>query len=492
MRIEDLKYEFPKMPDEMRAMVEREVEAQIRLGAPGRKVTGYVRKGRRSGRRTAVILVAAALAVGTTAFAGTRIFRMYSEQVGNYGVKTAIQEETVPDSQGDTGTVPEIPQVKLSVSSVPEGMALAPGETAKFHYEDEAKGTGYVSIRAYSMDMGDDAFEILNQDIVSKEEMELSGRDVIYLERQVGVDGSVQGILYVAYPEVHHVMEMFTEGIPKEEVIEMAQGIELVPVEEGETADIGLNWAWSSYIAAEEETEMALPVMETVSQEDMGNTHQIGEAFALNGWASDENGEYVEDASLSVTVSSVQVADDLSLLGDSEYIDDRWLDAVGEDGTLVPDEIQYIKSGDGIDTIDQVVKTEEVAQKLVYVTAEYTNAGDIGLRNILFNGSLLAICQSGEEYVLYDRSAREDGQWDKTENAGVAWLGGMNFFDSHGQGYGNGQNYIDALEPGETATVHMAWVVNEDELPYLYLSFTGDAYNISEEGLETGYVDIRQ
>lgn len=493
MRIEDIRYEFPKMPDEMRMMVEKEVEKQMKMEAAGKRRTGYVRKSRRSRRKTALILLAAALGVGTTAFAGTRIYRMYSEQVGSYGVRTVVQEETGEAAQADLGTVPEIPQVKLKVGSVPEGMVLAPGETSKFHYEDETKGPGYISIWAYSMDMGDDAFEILSADIVSKEEMDISGHDGIYLERQVSVDGSVQGILYVAYPEVHHVLEMrFEQSVSKEEAVEMAKGIELVPVEEGETGEIGLNWAWSSYIGTQEETETDVRSLEYASEEDMANTHGIGEAFAMEGWAKDENGQYIEDASLTVEVSSVQVADDLSLLGDSEYIDSRWLDAVGEDGALVPNEILYIKSGDGIDTMDQVVKTEKVAQKLVYMTVEYTNSGDTILKDILFNGVLIPICQSDKGYAVYDRITQEENAaWDKIGNTGVAWLGEMGFWNCHGQGNGNGENYIDKLEPGETAAIHMAWVVNKDELPYLYLGVKGGAYSLSEEGLETGYVDIR-
>lgn len=493
MRVEDIKYEFPKMPDEMRIMVEREVEKQIKMGDAGKRMTGYTRKRKNSRRKMALILLAAALGVGTTAFAGARIYRMYSEQVGSYGVRTVIQEETGESSHTDFGADLEIPEVKLRVDRVPEGMVLAPGETSKFHYEDETKGTGYISLCAYSMDMGDDAFEILNGDIVSKEEMDISGRDGIYLERQVGVDGGIQGILYVAYPEVHHVLEMRFEGsIAKEAAIEMAEGIELAPVEEGETGEIGMNWAWSSYIGVQEETETDTASLEYASEEDMANTHEIGEDFAMKGWAKEENGQYINDASLTVEVSSVQVADDLSLLGDSEYIDSRWLDAVGEDGALVPNEILYIKRGDGIDAMDQVVKTEKVAQKLVYATVEYRNSGDTILEDILLNGALLPICQDEKGYAIYDRITQEENApWDKIENTEVARLGEMGFWDCHGEGDGNGENYIDKLEPGETATVHMAWVVNEDELPYLYLGVKGGAYNLSEEGLETGYVDIR-
>lgn len=52
----------------------------------------------------------------------------------------------------------------------------------------------------------------------------------------------------------------------------------------------------------------------------------------------------------------------------------------------------------------------------------------------------------------------------------------------------NTKNYIPEIGPGESVTIHFAWIVNEDELDKLYLSF-GDTV-FTEEGLKTGYVDL--
>lgn len=41
MRLDDLKQDFPQMPEELRTMVEREVQKQIGVGVTGkRKITG--------------------------------------------------------------------------------------------------------------------------------------------------------------------------------------------------------------------------------------------------------------------------------------------------------------------------------------------------------------------------------------------------------------------------------------------------------------------
>ena len=62
MKLENMNQEFPKMPDAMRKMIEQEVEQQLQ------KKTGKF-----IGRRVMIAVLAATLALGTTAFAGVYI-----------------------------------------------------------------------------------------------------------------------------------------------------------------------------------------------------------------------------------------------------------------------------------------------------------------------------------------------------------------------------------------------------------------------------------
>lgn len=68
----------------------------------------------------------------------------------------------------------------------------------------------------------------------------------------------------------------------------------------------------------------------------------------------------------------------------------------------------------------------------------------------------------------------------------------MSYYDVRGGERGN--NYITELKAGETKTVHVGFVVNEDELPYLYLNLNtaGDTASFSDSALKQGLVDIRQ
>lgn len=223
---------------------------------------------------------------------------------------------------------------------------------------------------------------------------------------------------------------------------------------------------------------------ETVPKERMRNTHDIGEVFSLN-----------VDEDYSVKVTQVQVLDNIDVLDMSRQEADLREELLAEtdaDGNLLYGTMEYIKYGDGVDTLTQVVLKEEVPQKLVYITVDYTNIGEKSLTDVLFWGSLMRIAEDGDRVKI--REGREPGeadQWDAARMKGAARAWEMYYYDVHGGERGN--NYISSIEPGETVTVHLGWIVPEEELPYLYLNLdTTGGSCFSEEGLEIGYVDIRQ
>lgn len=235
-----------------------------------------------------------------------------------------------------------------------------------------------------------------------------------------------------------------------------------------------------------------------VEKAKLSNTHRIGEEFSFPDiWAKidGETGSYdYEDAPLSVKVSDVQILDDSSVL-DPAYMEDLQ-DAFDSEGNLQPNTIKYIKSGDGVESLDEEIAVEQEALKLIYVTAEYTNQSDAVMENILFFGVITKIEEKEDRYVIYDRAEHSEiTGWDRMaySQRGVE-DGGMMYYDVQG-GESNGTNYMDCLEPGETQVIHFGFLVHEDELPYMYLSLSGSGgtgLEFSEPSIELGYVDIRQ
>ncbi len=145
-----------------------------------------------------------------------------------------------------------------------------------------------------------------------------------------------------------------------------------------------------------------------------------------------------------------------------------------------------------MNTLNEIVDSRQVDRKLVYVTLEYTNTGSEDMEDVLFAPSLLRLKEQDGNYVIFDGELPEaDSAWDRA--ADVSYTGGeMDYYDvQEGE---SGKNYIAELKAGETKTVHVGFFVNEEELPYLFLSVDtqGGGFEFTDEGLALGYFDIRQ
>ena len=193
-----------------------------------------------------------------------------------------------------------------------------------------------------------------------------------------------------------------------------------------------------------------------------------------------------------VCVDAVHVGDNLQLLGQNN-VPEEWTDAVGTDGNLENNTLSYIKSGNGIDSVDEIVKTESVKQKLVYATVTYTNKSDEEINHVLYIGTLLLMDHEDGAYQIYDPTEQSGDDYDRVIWDGVARTAEMTY-NSISEDYGDGGNYISSLKPGESIQVNMAWIVNENDLNNMYLNLNGDgaAYEFSDSMLKTGLVDIYQ
>lgn len=490
MRLDDLRQEFPKMPEEMRAMVEQEVEKQVKTERPqfGR---------RRTAVKVAAASIAAVMLFGTSVYAGVRAYRMQQEKDGDYAVKVSVAsaDDTAARDTTVTQTPESIPHIKMEVGYLPEGMVQT--EEGKYSYEN-ALAKGGVSICFYRMNTGDDKFEVYHSDVAESENFTVNGFDGVYLQSPNLYEGDISfnQRIYVAYTDVHYVMQMYVASdVTKEEAMKIAQGIRVTPTEETKGLAVVNAEDWSSYQKSlktmEESTSDDLGVYYAVAKEQMANTHKIGERFSAEKTGNDDY------KGLEIEVSDVKVADDLSLL-DPAHVDEDLRAAAGADGKLLPATIQYIKEG-GTDSLSEVVKEREVAQKLVYAAVEYTNTGDKTLDDVLFFGDLTRICEKdGQMQICFSDSRdsyetpRSGDTWTRAVNRGRSSLWEMQYYDVTGGERGN--NYIDSIKPGETVTVHMAWLVTEEELGSLYVSLDtfGGAGNFTDTALAMGYVDIRQ
>ena len=127
MRLEDLKQEFPTMPEEMREMIEREVEKQVKTEQP------QFRRGGRTAGKVVAASLAAVMLLGTSVYAGVRAYHLQQEKTSDYSVTVKTVGEDTADSEKAALKAPEqIPNIRMEVGYLPEGMVQT--EEGKYSY----------------------------------------------------------------------------------------------------------------------------------------------------------------------------------------------------------------------------------------------------------------------------------------------------------------------------------------------------------------------
>lgn len=477
MKLEELKNELPETPYFIHTMIQEEVEKQVRKSdiVPIQKRNRF----HRCIGRVAVAAVVCFAAASTVAYAGTRLYHMYIEKKGTYSVSTGIQ---VSEEENSLKLPEKIHDISITSSYIPEGMEWTE-EGVKLSYKDTPYQGG-ISISSVLMDCNNLNGAMLDTDVVESEERIFGIYDGVYLKyHDLKEDKSFNQRIYLLCPEKGRVLTLYIgDDVSKEDACQFAEG--LVITENEELIDTAALSTWSNLIHSEESTGE--------NADTNGNipVHQIGETFALGHVSgTDKEGNYIDPDGIAVCVEEVQIADDLKLL-ENGPIPDEWKGALSENGKLVQNHLSYIKEGDGVESLDKVVKEENVNQKLVYATVTYTNTSEQEINHMLYLGSLMSLVkQEDGTYTVCMPEETAGDDYDYYTGDSVARRAEMGYSDVRDD---NGKNYISSLKQGESIQVHMAWVVNETDLKNLYLNLngTGAAYEPDAEVCDTGVVYI--
>lgn len=367
------------------------------------------------------------------------------EKQGAYSIVTGIKAD------GSTGKInlPEkIHDIDISAGYIPEGMEWID----EFHLEyPEHDRTGGFSFASVLLDEDDLSKVMQDKNVVDCEERTFGNYEGVYLKyNDLAEDGSFNQRIYLLRPDVYRVITVYIgDDVSKEDAIKVVEN--LVITENDTMIETAGLYTWSEMVSPEESSGEA--VMTSIADNKL-LMHQIGEVFDISASGEDRDGNYIENDKISVCVDAVQVEDNLQLLGQNN-VPEEWTDAVGTDGNLVNNTLSYIKSGNGIDSVDEIVKTESVKQKLVYATVTYTNKSDEEINHMLYIGTLLLMDHEDGAYQIYDPTEQSGDDYNRVIWDGVARTAEMTY-NSISEDYGNGGNYISSLKPGESIQVNMA------------------------------------
>lgn len=491
MRLEDLKDQYPKTPGFISEMIEKEVEKQIHT----QKSTGCGRKKKQVWTlgRTATAAAVACVLIGTGAYAAVNAYRNYHmnlERKGSYRVVTGVTVDT--ENQTTEALPDQIAEIKIATSYIPEGMEWKDEHHLDYINTDRKGGFSFACVL-----IGDGNLKegLTDTSVEESEQTTFGEHEGVYLKyHTVKEETHFNQRIYLLCPEEERVVILYIgSDVSKEEAYKVAEGITLKKT--GEMVSTGELEDWNTFIQRQNgeltEGEALVDASEKEGIGDLSHIYTIGEDIQEDATlAQDSAGNDIESKEVSMKVDQIQVADDLSLL-DTKYIPDIWKNVTDESGKLKDNEASYVKRGDGVDTLDEVVRTENFPAKLVYATLTFTNQGEQDLKNIHYYIKMALLDQTETGYQRYDYEAQSGEDYDYIEwNDALSLDGGMQYYGSQND---NGKNYISSLAAGESTEVNVAWIVNEDDLGRMYLEVSGSGADLTEEDAEQAVlVDVRQ
>lgn len=481
MRLEDLKEQYPETPDFISEMIEKEVEKQIHTQKSnwrGRKKKKVWTLG-----RTATAAAVACVLIGTGAYAAVNAYRNYHmnlHQQGSYSVVTGVTPDT--ENQTTEALADQVAEVKIEPSYIPEGMEW---DGRRLDYINTEHKGGFT-IDSVLIGDGNLKEGLTDTSVEESEQTAFGEHEGVYLKyHTVKADTHFNQRIYLLCPEEGRIVTMYIgSDVSKEEAYKVAEGIKLT--ETGKMVSTGDLEDWNTYIQQQTgeltEGEESIGESEEGVTENLPHVYTIGEEIRKDlTLAQDSKGNDIESGDVSVKVDSIQVADDISLL-DTKYIPDNWKNITDENGTLKDNEASYIKRGDGVNTLDEVVRTENFPAKLVYATLTFTNHGDQDLKNIHYYIEMALLDQTENGYQRYDYEAQSGEDYDYVEwNGALSLDGGMQYYGSQNE---IGKNYISSLAAGESTEVNVAWIVNEEDLGRMYLEVSGAGTDLTSEDAE--------
>ena len=491
MRLEDLKDQYPKTPGFISEMIEKEVEKQIHT----QKSTGCGRKKKQVWTlgRTATAAAVACVLIGTGAYAAVNAYRNYHmnlEQKGSYRVVTGVTVDT--ENQTTEALPDQIAEIKIATSYIPEGMEWKDERHLDYINTDNKGGFSFASVL-----IGDGNLKegLTDTSVEESEQTTFGEHEGVYLKyHTVKEETHFNQRIYLLCPEEERVVILYIgSDVSKEEAYKVAEGITLEKT--GEMVSTGELEDWNTYIQLQngELTEGGEKINETEESivENLPHIYTTGEDIRNDSTlAQDSEENYIESKDVSVKVDNIQVEDELSSL-DAKYIPDSWKNMTDANGKLKDNEASYVKRGDGVNTLDEVVRTENFPAKLVCATLTFTNQGTQDLSNVHYYIEMALLDQTENGYQRYDYEAQSGEDYDYVEwNGALSLDGGMQYYDSQNE---IGKNYISSLAAGESAQVNVAWIVNEEDLGRMYLEVSGSGTDLTEEDAEQAVlVDVRQ
>lgn len=314
----------------------------------------------------------------------------------------------------------------------------------------------------------DEPFDLQLDSITSYDIIEEDDKDIYFFRREEPAPYPLMSFRYeiwVHFKDTNFIANISlsdgrTPGIPDDDISKIINGMKLIPSDSEETCtweNYTNDYDDSNYESTEDTSEP------TFNTDDLNIAH-VGD---------DINYDIIGDtgtANMTLTIDKAWIQDNFDGINNDDYGTPTDFSQYLSDDGKIYDTIKWVKFGNGIDTINEIVKTEKIQMKVVVLEVTYKNNSDIDLAD-LKEGNFNQYVSSSYQYyfpnniVSFDEDIPDPNPYSTIE-LNIYWA-----FSIEADNIPRQKHHIDV--PAHQSThAKLAMLVRADQLDDTYFDMT--------------------
>jgi hypothetical protein len=414
-------------------------------------------------KRNRILIAAACLLIGipTTAFGAVKAYDMIVQKQ-NYEVIISVANKIFNKSDS---------WYKMEVSYLPENMKADDTLALKYSFKDNYANGGFSFI-LWRLGKNSD-FQTLYAN--GYEVKEFNGRKAVIVRKDTGNKNIRfdRQVFLLFEKEGMMVQSYVGTDVSDEQMLKVIEGISLESTTE-EKATYTADYDGALFSKEKEPTESRVIPL----KKDSNQLFSVGQTVPVTINKEDR---------LEYVIEKVEVFDSIQDFK-QENFNDLGLEilsknkALDQTNKLLPYKRDVYKVGNGKDSVDELIESQLVNLKFVYLTTTVKNISKQATEEIYMHPSL--------EVLKSEKNA-----WSYAGKVGIAedsiMTGEVDYLEPHG----NGKAFynIGRIQPGQTMRVNLGYFVDADKLDSIFL----DAFHYSGatedmDAKNRRWIDIRQ
>lgn len=385
-------------------------------------------------------------------------YEIYVKDDGQYKVDLIVEPDK--DNEKAEGEIKRY--AKLNITYLPQGLLEVSGSAGtKYYFEDSLNMDGIV-FQLYDVNEIQDKTVLENFNVISANSININGNQAIFIKEDDKIENAVgtdkyNKRMFIYFKEQNYLVKYQSCSlISDEEMVMIGNGISIEETDE-ENATLCSKWQYGSDTTGESDVVDELP-------EDEIFIHDKGDEFIDKVFIGKDRTE----GNLTYRVDEITISDNLNQIGNGILREECYA-FLDDTGKLMPNKIVYIKNGDGINALSDILAEETVQQKVVYVTMTIRNDSYKDYEDFEPIIRLAKMKKENGNYKLLQYT--KDIECDRVSSTADVIQNDAIYYDYVDK---YGMRGIDTLKAGEEQTIHMAFCINECDIPYLYVNTSQD------------------